>query len=201
MEIFEKLSQCIECKSELKAGAKKCAQCGAVQNWRRYVSPVVITAGFILTWLSIWTAPPIKELFVEYKAEMKISILEGDHTQLTFMLSNVGNSPAALSRINIYNVEQSGISTTAYLQSKLDNQLLNPNEAHVVTASNRSAIPSAIPHEIIAAYTERYGVIEKNCHLILEYVQLNGTKEHLYFPFACYPTRQVRDNSTLLNEN
>ncbi|TOK92009.1 hypothetical protein, partial [Vibrio parahaemolyticus] len=76
----------------------------------------------ILTWLSIWTAPPIKELFVEYKAEMKISILEGDHTQLTFMLSNVGNSPAALSRINIYNVEQSGISTTAYLQSKLDNQ-------------------------------------------------------------------------------
>ncbi|CCO45876.1 hypothetical protein VIBNISOn1_1600021 [Vibrio nigripulchritudo SOn1] len=201
MKGYENLSQCIECKSELKAGAKKCAQCGSVQNWRRYTSPAVIVAGFILTWLSIWTAPPVKALFVEHKAEIKISILEGDHTKLTFMLSNIGNSPAALSEISIYNVDESGVEMTSYLNSVLDNQLLRENEAHIVTASNQSSIPSVIPHEILAAYTERYGAIDYNCYLILEYVQLSGTKEYLYSPFACYPTQQTRDDKDPFSEN
>jgi hypothetical protein len=197
---IEGLSKCIECKSDLISGASKCAQCGAFQNWRRYTNPIVIAAGFILTWLSIWTAPPIKELFIEHKAKMRISILEGDVTHLKFMLSNIGNSPAALSKISISAILESGVNPTWYLNSGLDKKLLEPNQAHVVSASNSSVIPSAVPHETIAAYNERYGAFPENCKLILEYVQLNGTKEYLFHPFACYAVDPTSKNE-LFDEN
>jgi hypothetical protein len=180
----EFVSKCLYCKSDLESGAIKCAQCGSFQNWRKYGSFLVIAAGFVLTWLSIWTAPPIKALF-DQKAEMRISILEGSFTQVTFMLSNVGNSPAALSNINISAVLGSGVKPTWYLSSDLDNTILKPNQAHIIKASNDAVIPSFVPHEIQVAYYEKYGLIDKSCDLILEYVQLNGTKEYLSYPFAC----------------
>lgn len=177
--------KCIECKSDLISGAKKCARCGAFQNWRRYTNPIVIVTGFILTWISIWTAPPVKEIFTKHKAEMRISIFEGDFSYLKFMLSNIGNSPAALSEIRISAVLDSGLKASWYLNSELDKKLIKPNQAHIVTASNSFVIPSVVSHEFLTIYRERYGSFPKNCNLILEYVQLSGAKEYFSTPFAC----------------
>ncbi|MCF7373784.1 hypothetical protein L3V27_23155 [Vibrio sp. J2-3(2022)] len=181
------VNKCKECKSDINEEATKCAQCGSFQNWRRYFNSIAIVAGFILTWLSIWTAPPIKELRMDRNAEIKISILDGDFTQLTFMLSNIGNSPAALSQIMISSKLESGIKPTWYLYSELDKKLLLPNQAHVVKASNSSVIPSAVPHEFVVAYNERYGKAQANCHLVLEYIQLDGSKRFESLPFVCHP--------------
>lgn len=137
-------------------------------------------AGFVLTWVSIWAAPPIKEMLEAKRADIKVSILEGDFAHMVFMISNTGNQPAGLAQIEIESKLKHG-SGSWYLYSELDKKLLEPGKAYIVKASNGSAVPAAIPHEIQAALGQR-GMLEKakTCNLVIQYVQISGTKEYMY---------------------
>jgi hypothetical protein len=176
------MNSCCECKEEVKDDATRCPHCGAYQNWRRHLGAGVIVPGFVLTLVSIWAAPPVTDLLATKRAEVAVSILEGDALHTTFLVANTGNQPAGLSDISV----DSALKGTWYLKSDLDKKLLEPGKAYVVTASNGSLIPEVVSHEILAALASKGGV-KKNCTLMLGYVQMNGTKEILNYPFACIP--------------
>lgn len=199
------MKECSECKGKINEEANKCYQCGSFQNWKKHIGPLTIATGLLLTWLSIvftWLSilnvPSIKEIFSTPKAELRLSIFDSDYEHVSFMVSNVGNSPAAYFETKISVGLELGSSKTFYLKSDLDKKLIEPNHAYVVHASNGGVIPHMIPHEIQYMYNKRYGKIEENCHLILEYIQLNGIKEYLYYPFSCM---SIESNENLFDDN
>ena len=181
------MEYCKDCKQELAKNASKCHHCGAYQNFlRRYLGLGTLWSGFVLTWLSIWIAPPIKDLFEKEETKIRVSILESDFSTITFMVANVGNIPAGLSQIQIESkLNDSSISW--YLQSDMDQKLIEPNKPLIIKASNGSVIPEAIPHEAQLALMMAKGSLEKRCNLVIEYIQLNGTKVYAQYPFACIP--------------
>jgi hypothetical protein len=177
---------CRDCKKEIPIDAKKCFQCGAYQNWMRYFNQSLLIAGFLLTWLSIWAAPPIVKMLDSQRADINVSILEGDHTQITFMIANSGSQPAGLSQIEIESKTTSDLYSSWYLKTKLDKSLLEPGKAYIVEANNGSTVPAAVSHEIQSAMSHMHDIeMDKNCRLVVQYVQMSGTKEYLYHPFSC----------------
>jgi hypothetical protein len=176
---------CRECKQPINDGAKRCHHCTAHQNWFRFLNNGSLIVGLALALLSILAAQPVVNFFDSKKAEINVSILEGDYLHTTFMVSNTGSRPAGLQKVEIEAKTKSG-SGTWYLNSELDKKLLEPGKAYVLNASNGSAIPAPIPHEINAVL---YGknISPETCYLVLEYVQMNGTKVFQSTPFPCYP--------------
>ncbi len=185
-------NQCCECKETLNEGALRCHSCGSYQNWKRFLNFGHLSAGLFLICVSILAAPPIAKLFHEDKVDFKISILEGDMLKFKFMLANAGNLPAALTKIEIENnVERGG---TWYVESDLKNKLIAPGKAYIITASNGSAIPEPIDHEVRCIYNDRFGKpIKNNCNLVIKYIELNGTKAYLYYPFPCRIPIKISD--------
>ena len=96
------MEHCKNCKQELAKDASKCHHCGSYQNFlRRYLGLGTLLSGFVLTWLSIWIAPPIKNFLEKEEAKIRVSMLESGFSIITFMVANVGNIPAGLSQIQI----------------------------------------------------------------------------------------------------
>jgi len=179
------MKDCCECKEEIRSDAKRCMHCGTAQNWLRYVTKSAVLSTSFLTLVSIWAAQPIKDAINPTRADINVSILDSDFGHMTFMLSNTGNRPAGLAQIEI---ESPGGANyiTSFLRSNLDHQLMEPGRAYVVSASNGTAIPEAVPPEILGSL--RRSIASKpNCRLVLQYVQMSGQKEYLYYPFVCSP--------------
>jgi len=190
---MDTMNNCRDCKQPIKIDATKCHHCGTYQNWFRFLGTSVLLAGFVLTWVSIWAAPPIKQMLEAKRADIKVSILEGDFSHMTFMISNTGNQPAGLAQIEIESKLKHG-SGSWYLYSELDKKLIEPGKAYVVKASNGSVVPAAVPHEVQAILAQRdLSAMEKKCNLIIQYVQMNGTKECLYYPFLCNQIASTED--------
>jgi hypothetical protein len=101
------------------------------------------------------------------------------------MLSNTGNRPAGLSQVEIESPGKSG-SVSWYLQNEPDVKLLEPGKAYILTASNGTSIPAAVPHEV-AAILKGTSEDKPNCRFVVKYIQLSGAKEYLYTPFYCLP--------------
>lgn len=141
--------------------------------------------GLAVALVSILAAQPVVNFFDSKKAEINVSILEGDYLHTIFMVSNTGSRPAGLLKVEI-KAKTKGGTGTWYLHSELDKKLLEPGKAYVLNASNGSVIPAPIPHEINSVL---YGknVSPETCNLVLEYVQMNGTKVFQSTPFPCYP--------------
>ena len=102
-----------------------------------------------------------------------------------FMVSNTGSRPAGLQRVEIKAETKAGAGIW-YLHSELDKKLLEPGKAYILNASNGSVIPAPIPHEINAMLYGR-NISAETCDLVLEYVQMNGTKTFHQTQFPCYP--------------
>lgn len=176
---------CRECKQSINAGATRCNHCTAHQNWFHFLNNSSLIVAFILALLSIAAAQPVVNFFDSKKAEITISILEGNYLNTIFMVSNTGSRPAGLQQITINAKTKEGLGTW-YLHSELDKKLLEPGKAYVLNASNGSVIPAPIPHEINAALYGR-NIKPETCDLVLEFVQMNGTKVFQSTPFPCYP--------------
>ncbi|HQT32223.1 MAG TPA: hypothetical protein PLE48_15375 [Thiobacillus sp.] len=174
----------------MNAGATRCHHCTAHQNWFRFLNNGTLIVGLVLALLSIMAAQPVASFLDSKKAEITVSILEGDYLHTVFMVSNTGSRPAGLQQVTI-NAKTKGGSGTWYLQSELDKKLLEPGNAYVLNASNGSVIPAPIPHEINAVLYGR-NINPETCNLVLEFVQMNGTKVFQATPFPCYP---VANNS------
>lgn len=178
---------CRECKQLIIDGAKRCHYCTAHQNWFRFLNNGALIVGLALAMLSIFALQPVINFFDSKKAEINVSILEGDNLHTIFMVSNTGSRPAGLQSIEIESKAKEGAGLW-YLQSELDKKLLEPGKAYILNASNGSVIPAPIPHEINALL---YGkdISAESCDLILEYVQMNGTKVFHPTSFPCYPVK------------
>jgi ribosomal protein L40E len=197
-----KMSVCRECKQTISEGASKCHNCGAYQNWRRFISSSALLAGFVLTWISIWAAPPVNKMLQDNRADLKISVIEGSNKEISFMLSNVGNQPAGLSQIVIESKNRHGFSTWWHIRNDLDLRLLEPGKAHIIKGSNGSIIPEHIAHEFQVAWQRQYGKpMKKECDLVVQYVQLDGTKEYLYHPFPCQDIEPINKIIKQLKQN
>jgi hypothetical protein len=144
-----------------------------------------MTAGaLVLTLVSIWAAQPTRDFFDSKKADINVSILEGNVLHTIFMISNTGSRPAGLVQIEIESKLKGG-SGSWYLSSELDKKLIEPGKAYVLRASNGSAIPEPVSHETLAILSGKVA-IKENCALVLQYVEMNGTKVYKHFPFACH---------------
>lgn len=174
---------CCDCKNIIHDGAKKCQHCSSYQNWLRHASTFGLCAGFFLTLLSIWAIPFVSGTFQEKKAEIVTSIISGEQYKLEFMIANTGNQPAAITSIEIDSKMSFGIGTW-YLDNKLAGTLLEPGQAKVLNASNGAPIPSPLSHEVQMALNSTVG-LKKNCTLVIQYVELNGSQKTFNYPFAC----------------
>lgn len=175
---------CCECSQSIKIASKKCHHCGSYQNWYRFIGIYAVIAGFILTIISILAAQPIKDLIENKRADLKVSILKSDHTSMVFMLSNIGKRPAGLVQIDIESRNMSGNLKSWFLESDIDESLIEPDKAYIIKGSNDGVIPQHIPHEVQAAMKDQK-IVGKTCDLVVNYIQLNGQKEKLIYPFRC----------------
>lgn len=186
---IENQKKCRECRQAISRDATRCHHCTAYQNYFRFLGTAALLAGFALTLISILLAPPIKDLFEEKKADITISILEGDFNNITFMISNMGNRPAGLSQIEIDATLKYGEGAW-YLYSDLDKKLIEPGKAYIVKASNGSAIPAAMSQEIQSVIQKNNMPAKNNqCKLVIQYVQMDGTKYYMSHPFFCYKVK------------
>lgn len=186
---------CRECKEPINIGATRCHHCSAHQSWFRFLGNGAMTAGaLVLTLVSIWAAQPIKDFLDPKRADINVSILEGNLLHTIFMVSNTGSRPAGLVQIEIQSKLKDGTGTW-YLSSELDKKLIEPGKAYVLTASNGSIIPEPVSHETLAILSGKVE-IKENCALVLQYVEMSGTKVYKNFPFACHTPRISRDGSS-----
>lgn len=176
---------CCDCNQSIKIASKKCHHCGSYQNWYRFIGIYAVVAGFILTIISILAAQPIKDLIENKRADLKVSILKSDNTSMVFMLSNIGKRPAGLIQIDIESKNINGNLKTWFLESSINKSLIEPDKAYIIKGSNDGVIPLHIPHEIQAVMKDRQ-IIGKTCDLVVNYIQLNGQKEKLIYPFKCF---------------
>lgn len=188
---------CRECKQPINMGAKRCHHCTAHQNWFRFLNNGSLIVGLVLALLSIMAAQPVVSFLDSKKAEINVSILEGDYLHTVFMVSNTGSRPAGLQKVSI-EAKTNGGSGSWYLHSELDKKLLEPGKAYILNASNGSLIPAPIPHEINAIL---YGesITPKTCYLVLEFVQMNGEKVFQRTSFPCYSVDMERRGGVSLS--
>lgn len=184
---------CCDCKNQIHDGAKKCHHCGSYQNWIRHFNTFALFTGFSLTLLSIWTIPFINGAFQSKQAELATSIIGGEYNKLEFMIANTGNQPAAITSIEI----DSKFSTW-YLDNQLAGSLLEPGQAKVLNASNGAPIPSPLSPQVENILDSR-GELKKNCTLVIQYVELNGSNKAFNYPFSCIPVNFNAPRGGLLN--
>lgn len=190
------MTLCRECKQQINDGAKRCHHCTAHQNWFRFLNNGSLIVGLVLALLSTMAAQPVVNFLDSKKAEINVSILEGDYLHSVFMASNTGSRPAGLQKVTI-EAKTKGGTGFWYLHSELDKKLLEPGKAYVLNASNGSLIPTPIPHEINAILHEKE-IRPEICNLVLDFVQMNGTKVIQKTPFPCYPVDlENRDRNPL----
>lgn len=179
------MAYCCDCKNPIHSGAKKCHHCGSYQNWIRHLNTFALFTGFSLTLLSIWTIPFISGAFQSKQAEIATSIIAGESNKLEFMIANTGNQPAAITSIEIDSKMSFGIGTW-YLENQLAGSLLEPGQAKVLNASNGSPIPSPLSAQVENILGSK-DELKKNCTLVIQYVELNGSNKTFNYPFACVP--------------
>lgn len=174
--------KCRYCKSTLAEETIKCPNCSTFQGWRHYVYNINVALAVLVALITILSAKPVVELLEEKRAEIKVSILDGSFSEIQFLLANIGNRPAAIVQVELQTKKESAaLSSTYYLSNKLKEKLLAPGKAVVITGENGEAIPGFIPHELrIGAWNNR------DCELVIVYVQLNGVKEYYHYPFSCH---------------
>ncbi|MCM7883829.1 hypothetical protein [Enterobacter sichuanensis] len=189
------MNYCRDCRNPIHHGAKKCHHCGSYQNWIRHLNTFALFTGFFLTLLSIWTIPFINGVFQSKQAEIVTSIISGESNKLHFMIANNGNQPAAITSIEIDSKMSFGIGTW-YLDNQLDGTLLEPGQAKVLNASNGAPIPSPLPYEIQTILNSKDDV-PKNCTLIIQYVELNGSNKSFTYPFMCSPFEVTQSHGGL----
>ncbi|MGU9830528.1 hypothetical protein [Pseudomonas sp. LF242] len=176
---------CCACREEINNKATRCKHCSAAQGWRRFIGSPLMLAGFALTLVSIWAAEPVKRLLDPQKAVIQISMTGGDHLHANFMISNNGSRPATLEKIQIRSKTKFGYSTW-YLHSDMDEKLLETGKTYIINASNGSLIPGVIEHERKQILRSNFGFVD-NCELLVNYIETNGTKVILSYPFMCDP--------------
>ena len=141
--------------------------------------------GVVLTVLTIYVQPPVKDLFDAKKAELSVALLESNALQTTFMLSNTGSRPAALEGVEITSDDHA----TYYLRTELDRQLVEPGKAYILHAKNVTAIPEPLSHEILMTLARRNIRPADNCRLVLKVIQMQAIKEYINFRFPCRPPK------------
>ena len=181
---------CRECKQKINVNATRCHYCGANQDWMRYITGrlgLLTLTALLVSLVTILTAQPIRDRFVAKRADISVSILEGDGLYTTFMVSNVGNRAAGLAQITIESRNRK-TSATWYLTSDLDKKIIEPGKSYMIKASNGGEVPAVLPLEEASAIKTVINDVSPNYNLVLSYFQANGRKEVLYIPFVGRPT-------------
>ncbi|MET3433554.1 hypothetical protein ABIC71_003056 [Herbaspirillum seropedicae] len=183
---MESKKECVECAQPIKLRAKRCNHCASYQSaLRRYLQMIVLTTGFALTTLTIYLLPPVKEMIEPQKADIKVSVVDSDFKAISFMIANVGNQTAAITQVQLETKAESGYHSVHYLKSDIDHSLLDPGKAKIVKASNGYLVPEAVSHEVRQMLANQNIKLEESCELVIQYIQLSGTKFYKQFPFAC----------------
>lgn len=188
---------CIACKEPITAGATKCPHCQSHQQiWRRYASLLTATSAFTLTAITIYLAPPIKEIFDVKKPDIRVSIIGSTLKDVTFMIANVGNQAAAITSIELKEQTPTG-PAFHFLKSNIDGGLLEPGRVQIAKAENGFIVPEALSPEVKEALQMRHYSPPINCGLVVQYFQLDGSKIYMTHPFACTPVDRSDKKSPL----
>jgi len=180
------MSQCCECKEEIRDDAIRCRHCSSIQGWRRILRAPWLTCTLMLTIVSILAAEPVKNFLDPKKADIQPAITDGDFYRTNITLTNKGTRAATLVSIKIEGRSKDGLSTTWYLRSNLDGQILEAGKSYVTTASNGDLIPGFVNRMRSAPLKQIHGFSE-NCRLLIDYTDINGQEFILPYPFMCDP--------------
>ncbi|MDH3387002.1 MAG: hypothetical protein OEN02_03780 [Gammaproteobacteria bacterium] len=93
---------CLECRSDIKAGAKKCTECGAYQDWTRYLFRYTSIVTAVLGIIPVITiAFSLYEIaFGEKIADVRAAIVRCESRRLDIGIVNVGEMPAIVSKVD-----------------------------------------------------------------------------------------------------
>ncbi len=176
------MSQCKDCKSDLKTGATKCSECGSYQDWRRTINSTQLLLGFILL---VLTVQPVKDLFFGTSPRVKASVVGANSEQLWIVVANTGKGPATLESARV-TANKKGVGAWESVLSfdNIQDRILKPGEVKVVPIRHGHRIPELVGPGVV---TDRP---RDDCNLIVRYYELSGTHVDTLTPFRCYVERK-----------
>lgn len=163
--------------------ASRCHHCGQIQGWRRFIGSPTSIVALILSLLSIAATKPVEKLFDAERADFQISITGGDFFAAQLVLLNISSKPATLDALEIMSKSNDG-STSWYLHSSTDGEILEPGKSYKIKATNSSLIPKVIEPERRSVLKSQFS-FEDNCLLIVKYIEMTGQKVVRSQPFMC----------------
>lgn len=179
----KKQGQCRACMEIIHVDASRCHHCGQIQGWRRFIGSPTSIVALILSLLSIAATKPVEKLFDAERADFQVSITGGDFYAAQLMIFNIGSKPATLDGLEIMS-KSNGRSTTWYLNSSTDGEILESGKSYKIKATNSGLIPKIVEPEFSAILQSKFN-FEDNCLLIVKYIEVTGQKVIRSQPFMC----------------
>jgi len=175
-------SECKDCLCTINKNSFKCQNCGSYQKgYKRIFSNFSTLGAFILTWVSIFAAPPLWSYLEDKKAVIKIAPLECDINEYCFMVSNTGNRSAVLS--DIYGYNKATPNTMGIIPNNHKNKTIKPSEVLIVKAKISGTVPPMLPYELQKSFDGRD--IPKNCMAEFKFIQHYAVEESEKIEFVC----------------
>jgi hypothetical protein len=171
-------TQCRDCLSDLKKGARKCIICGSYQDWQGRIQTGQLLFGFILLILTLFALQPVKDLVLGTRPTIHAAILQADTEKVSIVISNSGNGTAALEGISITaNKKGQGPWDLVFGFNDIPDRLLKPGDLKVVSFPHHHKIPQIADAGVQA---------RKDCLVSVHYYELAGDHVLTGDYFRCY---------------
>ncbi len=170
-----KLSECIVCREQIKAGARKCIHCDSYQDWREYFN----FSGSVLAWLvalvSVITLslPVIKNALQKDNSNVVLAFQGIEEGYISLIASNLGTRPGSIGSAELNFDKGDGETQTFSL-------LVHES------ASGAALIKEGFSGRIqITLKKFGFRITQENllnlqatkCHIVAEVIQFDGTRE------------------------
>jgi hypothetical protein len=99
----EKTTDCVVCRSEIRAGATKCVHCDSFQGWRRHVVVGDSFLALLVALVSVLSmaAPMLRDTFKTRNSKVTVTFADIQDDSLFLIASNAGSSPGFVSSAQI----------------------------------------------------------------------------------------------------
>lgn len=101
--------ECRICREEIKEGAKKCTNCGAFQNWRRFIDLGNSTLALVIALFSVASigVPYLVDALRSNSARLIFSPVYWQGDKLGLAIENIGKGPGHVKSASIFYLAES----------------------------------------------------------------------------------------------
>jgi hypothetical protein len=186
------MTECQYCCSEIESTATKCPRCRSYLgrlSWLRNATTEFSVISVLVAVLAL-SLPAIKSLLPQ-KSQLVVAILKSEGTSFEFMVSNMGNRPAAITQAGLeftstHNGKQIS-HWTRLEESDFRSSMVEPGKAYRFSADSMSGLPPMQPNPGVSEEVpELMKNMPKKCSLKLVYADFDGSEKIIREPYRCF---------------